>query len=142
MDAPRIQAISPVPESQSPHSCCAATHKARCACAGKRAATESPESSADGFGGKGLGGFTAISSEEPGAFRGGMPKSASTPHLSGLHIGMMSQAVRAPEVCRKVARWVIQRPIATCCGESLSHSGFQALSIAKTFRLAFYAAHL
>lgn len=62
--------------------------------AGPRAATESPESSADGVGAKGLGGFTAISSEEPGTSRGGMPKSASTSHLSGLHSGVTSQAVR------------------------------------------------
>ena len=33
MDAPRIQAVSLVPESQSPHSCCPATHKACYVCA-------------------------------------------------------------------------------------------------------------
>ncbi len=64
-----------------------------CGVAGQRAATESPESSADGIGAKGLGGFTAISSEDPGTSRGGMPKSASTSHLSGLHSGATSQAV-------------------------------------------------
>ena len=57
--------------------------------------TESPESSADGMGAKGLGGFTAISSEDPGTFRGGMPKSASTSHLSGLQSATTSHAVRS-----------------------------------------------
>ena len=110
-------------------------------CAGKRAATESPESSADGFGGKGLGGFTAISCEEPGVPRGGMPKSASTPHLSGLHIGMMSQAVCAPETCRKVAQWVIVHPITTCCSNSQSSSVFKAPLMSAPLCLASCAAH-
>ena len=60
-----------------------------------------------------------------------MPKSASTPHLSGLHIGLISQAVCAPEVCRKVAHWVVQCPITAYCGESLSSSGFPSAFCSK-----------
>ena len=45
------------------------------------------------MGAKGLGGFTAISSEDAGMTRGNMPKSASTSHLSGLQSGTTSQAV-------------------------------------------------